>query len=485
MGKKTIIKNYILNMTFQVVVMLVSLITPPYLARTIGAESIGIYGYTLSILTYFTLFATLGINLYGQREVAYVQNDIKKRSKVFWELMLIRLVTTIIAVLFFYIFFVRRGQYSYYYTFLIFALISSLFETTWFFRGLENFLSVVLRSIGIRVSQVICVFIFVKSPDDLWIYFLLYMLGEIFGNFAICLSLRNKICKVKFKDLEIKKHIKPILILFIPQIAIQIYTVLDKTMIGSILNDMNEVAYYEQSQKIVRLAITIITSFNAVMLPRMSNIFASNNKQRIDATLYKAFSFVSFFAFPLMFGLVLISNNFVPWYYGDGFEKVKTLLIVFAPIFISIGFNDLIGVQYLVATKKQKEYTITVIIGATLNLILNFILIPNLKSIGAAIASLIAETIVLISQYLFIRKEIRLRSIIASNYKFFFAGLIMFCLVGLLNYTNMSGIIYTVIQIVFGTVVYVLTLILFKEENLMEIIEKLKNKFLKRKKNSN
>lgn len=473
MAKKSVIKNYFLNLSYQIVVMLASLITPPYLARTIGAEAIGIYSYTVSIATYFMLIASMGINIYGQREIAYFQNDKEKSTKVFIELMIIRTVSTIIMCLIFYFVFCINNLYSKYYLFLVFVIIATLFDITWFFKGLEEFKVAVIRSIAMRIGSVICIFVFIKKPNDLWKYFLIYVLGELLGNGALWINLKKYLASIKLKDINLKKHLKPVLILFIPQVAMQIYTVLDKTMIGKILGDMNEVAYYEQSQKIIKLALTVVTSLSGVMLPRMASIFANGTKEQMQEYLYKAFRFVSILVFPIIFGIIAISNNFVPWYYGDGFEKVAIILMVFAPIVFSIGFNDLIGMQYLVATNKQKEYVRTIIAGAIINIIFNLILIPKFMSVGATISSIIAETVVLILQYMCIRKEINFMQLVKNSKNYIFSSICMFIIIILVSIVLKPNPISTIIQICIGGIVYLILLIILKDKVISEIKQKL------------
>ncbi len=483
MKKKSIVKNYFLNLIYQIVVMLISLITPPYLSRTIGADGIGIYGYTVSFATYFMLIASMGITIYGQREIAYVQNDKKERSKVFFELMIIRTVTTIISMLIFYLVFVLNGEYATYYMFLLFVIFATLFDITWFFKGLEDFKISVIRSCAIRILSVILIFIFIKTPEDLWKYFLIYVLGESLGNIALWGNIRKYLEKVKIKELNFKKHFKPIIVLFIPQIAMQIYTVLDKSMIGKILNQMDEVAYYEQAQKIIRLALTAVTSLSAVMLPRISNIISEGTKEEKDMYLNKAFNFASFLIFPMIFGIIGIADGFVPWYYGEGFEKVAILLIFLSPIIFSIGFNDLIGMQYLIAAKKQNIYTKTIILGAIVNIVSNFILIPIYKSIGAAIASVFAETTILIVQYIYVRKEINIKPILKKSIKYFsfsfFMGIII-CVLG--RFMKISPI-STVIEILVGVIIYLLLLILTKDDAIKWVVDKIKSKVNREEKN--
>ena len=239
------------------------------------AENVGIYGYTLSIVTYFVLFGALGISMYAQREIAYVQSDIKERSKIFFEIIIFRFITMFVSILLYYIFFVNGNNYQHYYFILIMELVSTCFDISWFFQGLEEFKKTVIRNIIVKLISFICILVFVKTKNDLSIYILIYVLSNFIGNISLWIYLPKYIEKIKINELNIFKHLKPTLWLFIPQIAMQIYTVLDKTMIGTIIEDKSEVGYYEQAQKIVKLCLTLVTSLGIVMVPRMANTFAS------------------------------------------------------------------------------------------------------------------------------------------------------------------------------------------------------------------
>lgn len=217
------------------------LITTPYLSRVLGAEAIGTYGYTLSIVTYFVLFGSLGIAMYGQREIAYVQKDKQKQSKVFWEMATIKIITLSLAAITFYATFCIHGEYAIYYKILLLELLANFLDITWYYQGIEDFGKTVVRNLVVKIISLLCIFVFVKTQADLWKYILIYTLANVLGNVTMWMYIPKLLAKISLKQLELKKHVKPILSLFIPQIAIQIYIVLDKTMIGSITNNMEEV----------------------------------------------------------------------------------------------------------------------------------------------------------------------------------------------------------------------------------------------------
>lgn len=470
-------KNYIYNLIYQIVVMILPLITTPYLSRVIGAEGIGIYSYTISIVTYFILFGSLGTAMYAQREIAYVQDDKLKRSKIFWETFLLRTVSLTISIILFYLTFASKGQYSIYYRILLLEIFANIFDISAFFQGMEEFKKVIKRNLIIKIVSIISIFIFIKTEKDIGKYLLIYSLSTLIGNISLWFYLPNYVDKVKVKSLDIKRHIKPTVVLFIPQIATQIYTVLDKTMIGSMVIDKAEVGYYEQSQKLVKLILTIVTSLGTVMLPRIANKFASGKKEEIKENIVTSFNFVYFLSIPMCLGMVSIAKDLVPLFLGDGFEKSIYIIYVICPIIVLIGLSNVIGIQYLLPTKRQKQYTLSVIMGAITNLVFNAIFILNFKSIGAAIATTIAETVVTAVQMYFIKNEFDTKEILKMSLKYIIAGLIMFITIFLLNKTifdNLSTMSRMTLDITIGIIVYLLGLFLLKDEFLIKNINRIK-----------
>lgn len=467
--KKSIAKNYIYNLVYQMLTILLPLVTTPYLSRVLGAEAIGIYGYTISIVTYFILFGTLGVSMYGQREMAYMQQDKKGRSKVFWEIIIIRTVTLSISILLFYLIYGRSGEYAIYYRILIVQLVANLFDISWLFQGIEEFDKTVIRNSIVKLLSLILIFIVIKTPEDLWKYFAIYVGAELLGNMTLWLYLPKYLEKIDIRTLNFKKHIKPTLSLFLPQVAVQIYTVLDKTMIGQITNNMTEVGYYEQAQKVIKATLTITTALQTVMNSRIANAYAQKDQEEIKKCLESSFNFVWFLTIPMMFGMIAIASKFVPWYYGENFEGVIPIMIATAPILIPIGLNGITGTQYLVQIGKQKIYTISVVVGALVNVILNLMLIRFLNGVGATIASVVAETVILLIQLRAIKEQITLWQLLKLSIKCFISGVVMFVVVGVLTHYMSVSILNTLIEALVGAVVYLGMLVLLRYQFLFDL----------------
>jgi len=458
-----VIKNYLYNLSYQLLLIVLPIITTPYVSRVLGAEAIGTYAYTNSITQYFILFGCIGLNLYGQREIAYRQNNIGERNRVFCELVFLRTVTIIISLIVFYITFAREGQYAYIFIIQIMDIIASIFDVSWFFQGMEDFKKTVLRNFLARIVCVSLIFMFVKSSADLPLYVLFYSITLLLGNISMWFYIPKYIKRNDVKNLNIQRHIKPAVMLFLPQIASSLYTLLDKTMIGLITDNNSEVAYYEQSQIIIKTVLTLLTSLSTAMMPRIANLFATDDMETVKNYMTMSIKFILMFSFPFVLGIIGIAPGFVPWFYGNGFEKVIPNLMLISSIIIFIGLSAVTGTQYLLALGRQREYTFSIIAAAIVNLILNLILIPQFSSLGAAIATSFAELVALLTQIWFIRKDFNIFSILKQGFRYLVFSLIMFVVVfGISNFLSMS-IVSTLIEIFVGGIIYLLLLIIAKD----------------------
>lgn len=476
--KKSVVKNYMYNLVYQILILILPLVTTPYLSRVLGSDGVGIYSYTYAIVTYFVLFGSLGIALYGQREIAYAQDQPRKRKKIFFELIIIRFITVFIAAIIYYFWFVRGNQYQTYYMILLIELFATAFDISWFFQGIEEFKKTVIRNVLVRIISVSLVFVFVKTSGDLWKYILIYSLGDFLGNLLLWFYLPKYLKGGRIPRLNLTRHIIPLLLLFIPQVTNKLYNLLDTTMLGALISDKSETGYYEQAQKVIRVLLTIVTSLGTVMVPRMANTYAHGNKKQINSYLKSSFNFVFIVAFPMMYGIATVATAFVPIFFGSGYDKSAILIMVFSPMLVLQGIENVIGTQYLLPTKRQKEYTISVALGVLTNLILNYIFILLWKSIGAAIATVISQIVVDGIQIWYVRKNIRWRPIIQLFVKYLFASTIMFIACCFTKLIINTGIISILLQCVVGVAVYVGMLLLLKDKFLYRIIDTVKSKFL-------
>ena len=477
MAKKSIIKNYIYNLSYQILTLILPIVTTPYLARVLGATGVGIYGYTFSICTYFNLFGSLGVALYGQREIAYNQDNKTKRNKIFYEIILLRFITMAISILIFIFCFTGKGDYAVYYRILVLELFATAFDISWFFQGLEEFKKTVIRNIVVRIAAVSLVFIFVKKSTDLNKFVLIYSLADLIGNLSLWVYLPKYLKGKKVGKIHIYKHIIPILMLFIPQISNQLYKMLDTTMIGKLIPDKSETGYYEQAQKIVRLLITIVTSLGTIMIPRIANTFEKGDNKKIMAYIEDSFCFTFLLSFPMMIGISCVADSFVPFFFGQGYDKVVILIRVICPILLLLGIANVVGTQYLLPTKRQKEYTNSIMFGVVINFILNYILIIRFKSIGASIATVISQLAINSIQMYQVRKEFNFRKIIKSSIKYILASIIMGATCILIYILMKASVKTMIVQIIVGAFVYAISLIALRDRFVFELLNKFKRKF--------
>lgn len=474
---KKLISNYLYNILYQIVKIAMPIIIVPYTMGHLGETALGISDIAANIASWFILFGTLGANVYGNRQIAKVRDDLEERSRTFFEILSMQLINMFIALILYILYivvFVNNNEIIY--ILHCMTIISSSFEITWFYYGVENFKTVSIRNIIIKFIGVALIMLFVKSPEQLWLYVVINAGSDLFGQFIMYSQLKHYIRFVKY-DISrgYLKHIKGTFALFVPTIAISVYTLLDQTMLGALTIDPGNVALYKAAQGFVRMFLYFITSIGAVMLPRITNVFYNKGGKEeatkyINTTLKIAFML----GIPMMVGMITVAPYFIPWYLPNQLE-IASLIQYSSPIVLFVSISNVFGMQYLVPTGKNKPYTLSVVSGAVVNCIANYILIPKLAGIGAAIGSVIAEFVVMIVQYYFVKDDIKLQ-VNKNVIKYIVASIIMGCFVVVLGQKLGSSIITNIMQASLGVAVYSFILLILKEEMSIKVI----NKFLKR-----
>lgn len=472
MRAKSIKKNFIFNIISQILTLVLPFITMPYLSRVLGVEGVGQYSYANSIVSYFLLVAVLGTATYGQRAIGYAQQDKEERSRAFWETYILRLCTSSITLIAYAAFIFWGTEKSDFTIFLILTLniINVIFDITWFFQGMEEFGKIVVTSIISRIAYIVLIFTCVKQSNDLWLY-VLFSVGQlVVGNLVLWIFMPKYLCKVK--GIRPFHDIKSVLQLFLPTIAIQIYVVLDKSMLGWFNSGYAENGYYEQAEKVSKMTLSLVTALGTVMIPRITRTYKEGDMEQVKAYLYKSYRFVWMMAIPVMFGLIAVSSVFVPIFFGDGYEKCIIIISILSILEIFIGMSNVTGMQYFVPTGKQNILTLTVVVGAVTNLILNLILIPFFASIGAAIATIVAEFCVTLAGFIYVRKKrlYAIKPIITCSWNYWIAGVVMFAAVFGLKYLLPIAVWSLIILIIVGVVVYALMILLLRDVMAMEFV---------------
>lgn len=475
MNKKSITKNYVFDLVYRVICLIVPLITAPYISRVIGIDGIGDYSYTASISSYFCFFAILGSNVFGQREVASCGGDRNKVTTVFWNLFFIRLFFTLIT-LFVYIFFCQRSNGVIKVLLLLQTIdvVGQVFDITWLFQGLEEFGLILIRNIIMKSISVLSIFLFVHSPDDLYLYVGMMSFANVLSNIVLFFSLKKHVNRPLIKFSTMRSYILPIVKLFIPTITLNLYNQIDKSMLGA-MSVSYEAGAYEQATKIITIVTTFVTSINNVMLPRMASLFQENEYKNINSLLQKSFDYIWFLALPVCTGLMVIADVFVPIFFGIGYEKVVVLLRILGIICIPMGIKTIIGMQILIPSKKEKVYTYSIFAGLVINILLNLVLIRYFASVGASIASVVSEFLILAFLISRVKHRIMPKIFTKNTVNKVIASIIMAILVIVIKTIFTNSFVSLILSITSGALFYFLILFLLKDSTVLFVLNKLLN----------
>ena len=472
----TIKKSYIFNLLTQAINIIIPIVTTPYLIRTLGDENIGFFNYAQSIVSYFVLFGCLGLNTYGQREIAYNYSYPEKRLTIFRELFLIRLITFSIAISLYIVFLLLFADLKICYAVMSIELLANAIDINWYYLGKVNFALQFYRTAIIKIIGALTIFLFVKNENDLIIYILCYSLSIFIGNGLMWFDFNNQISIRTRTKINLKHHIIPLLMMFIPEVAINVYTQLNKTMLGILTGlDYSSVAFYSQADRIVKLALTVITSLGGIMYSVISKALTDEGNSGVQKYFYKSFKYMMLLACPISIGLFLVSSNFVTWFFGDTYLRISTCIKILSPLIIVIGISNLIGIQYMLPLKKMREYIFSIMVGVITNIVFNIFFIPRYFDIGASIANLFAELAVSITQLLMVRKEINIKALF-WQWRPVLSSVVMGVILFFFDLYLNASIISTAIEIMVGMVIYLVCLYIMKEPLLYDVIDRIKIK---------
>ena len=406
MEQKSISKNYIFNLSYQILLYVVPFVTTPYLSRVLAAEGVGRYSFAQSIVSYFVLAATMGTTLYGQRKIASLRRDPVAQTAAFLEIFLLRIATTSAALLIYALVVLPLCGNPALYLVAALDIVAVGVDLSGFFQGQEEF-GVIAGCNGLcKLASVALIFLCVKSAADLNRYVLIYCGTAVLGFISEWLFVPRHFVHGCSIDLHMPfRHIRPALSLFVAQVAMQVYTVLDKTMIGVITRSDIQNGYYEQAQKLIHVLLAFATSLGTVMASRMVMLWKEGRRDAIQEMIEVSFRMTAAVGLPIAAGVMLIAHRFVPIFYGDGFAGVVPLLYVLAALIPIIGCSNVLGVQYLIPTGQERFLTYSVLAGSATNVVLNALLISRFQAVGAAIASVLAESCVTAVQIHIVQKE--------------------------------------------------------------------------------
>lgn len=472
--QKSLKVNFLYNAAFKLLNILFPLITFPYVARIISVDGIGKVNYTLAIIEYFILISQFGIPTYAIRECAKYRDDKVKLSKTVQEILLINVIMIVLSYAMFFGMLDIKAFHNYKTLLLIMSIniITTNLGVEWFYQAIEEYKIITVRNLLVKIVSIILIFTLIKNESDYILYGLIIVISTALGYLLNFYQLRKYIHPLKrFSNYNIKKHIKPILVLFAMAFTISIYLNLDKVMLGLMSGD-KAVGIYTASNKMVKMVLALVTALSTVMLPRMSYYIDKGLKDEINNLIKKSLDFIFMISIPSTIGIVMLSKQLILFFAGNDFTEAIFTLKILSPIIIAIALSNLTGIQILMAHGKERLVLVSTIFGAVINLLLNLILIPMFQQNGAAIATLIAEIAVTLIQFKFSFSYIKSNIKIYNIINYFIGGFLIFITCTVLNMFIKDILLSTIIDVFLSILVYITYLYITKNEIINEILEK-------------
>ena len=467
-----VIKNYLYNLSYQILTIILPIITVPYVTRIFTSEALGNYIFYNSIVSYFSLFAMLGIGVYGTKQIA-AASDV---SSTFWNIYAIQLIASILSIFVYIIVVFSIPQMEGIVPLIVgITLFANMMDISWLFSGKEDFKKITIRNVVIRVIGVISIFTFVKSSDDLYLYVFLIVIFDFLGQFVMWVPAKKFIKRPSFNTRIMKKNLHPIVLLFLPQVAISLYVVLDRTLLG-LLGSYSDVGIYEQGQKLVSILLKVVSSLGVVMLPRVANLLSERRDKEAQNMVKFSFILYNIIIFPMIFGLIAVNEVFVKLFLGKNFQDVKYVLYVIVFNIMFVGWTNILGYQVLVVRNKNKEFMLSTTIPAFVSVAVNVAVIPFFGYIGASITSVVVEILVFAIQWYYSRNIINKNLLFNKDLaKIICSSLVMFGAVMLCKMTlELDGIIGLIIYLAVGGISYLGMIFLLKTVNIREMKAMLK-----------
>lgn len=409
MKEKSLAKNAVFNTIYRLINMLFPLVTSMYVSHILMAVGVGRVSTAQNIVQYFVLLAPLGLTTYGTREIAKVRDNREQTEKLFTELFIINFCSTLIWAIVYYGMIITMEHFAAERLLYLVAglpIVFNFINIEWFYQGNEDYVYIALRNAVVKMLSLIAVVSFVRTADDYVMYALIYALG-IAGNYVF--NITNAVKKgirLRFSGIKIPQHLKPVLILLCSNIAIELYTLLDTTMLGLLCTE-EVVGYYTNSVKLVKIAVSLISAIGGVLLPRLSYYKEQNMMEQCDSLISKVTKIMLLFAIPCGIGVMILAEPIVLVMFGETFiPAIGTTRIATILIYV-LGFSNLFGTQVLLTFNQEKKLLLCTCIGAASNILMNSMLIPMFQHNGAVVASVISESIVTLMTILMSRKYIK------------------------------------------------------------------------------
>lgn len=447
-------------MAYQILAIILPLITTPIVTRALGADGLGQYSYTYAIVSYFSVFAMLGVNNYGTREIAKAKSSGEQKilNKAFSEIYCLQIILSLIAIILYYSFvilFVRKYK--------LIALIQGIYlvgtltDVAWFYFGIENFKTTVTRNIIVKVICACIIVFFVHSPNDLMLYTVTLIGSTTLSNIILAIRVKKYVHFYIPPLKQILYHLKPNLVLFVPVVAASFYVYIDKIMLGSISGTVQS-GYYDVMEKIINVPNACVAAITNVMFPRIASLVSErNNNNNLQISRYITFSTcgVVFFTVGCFFGLKALAFLFVPLFLGEEFSAAADIIILGTAVLIPRGVRGVIKSECLLPYERDKEVIISIVAGAVCDFIVNLILIPSYGATGSVIATLVCEAVSCFLMIFYARKHFNVLKYTLISLPFIiFATIMYFTIMCLIDKLRVGGWIGLGIYVLVGGLVY-------------------------------
>lgn len=475
--QKSLAKNSIYNIIYTVANILFPFVTSIYVSRVLLPDGVGKVVSAQNIASYFVTIAALGLPSYGVREFAKVRENEQEKNKLFTELLLLNIISTTLALIGFCILVFINGGFNdewFLYGACGLAVFFNYLNIDWIYRGLEEYGYITERSLIIKGLSIIALFLFVKTRQDYVMYALVSSLA-MGGNYVFNVVHARKFVKMEISNIEIKRHLKPVLLIACIIFLSSIYSKIDVTMLNMMATD-ESVGYYAYAQKTVNMVLTMANAVTATLLPRLS-FYYEEDRDGFYRLLDKGFQILCFLAFPIAIGMTLTASQIVEFLYGKAFAPTALTIQLMCPLILIKGFGDLFCYQLVYSTKNEKIILPAAASASGINIVANAVLIPTFLQNGAVIASVFSELTTNSIQFIYMKKKIKFRFNMKILMKSLISTAVMAISVWAIMQLQLPNMVGLVAEVTCGGLVYIILNLAMKNMLLRELLEKIRKKF--------
>lgn len=482
MAEKSLKKNAFYSFLKAFMTLVFPIITFPYVSRILNPDGIGKINFANSIVSYFAMLGSLGLQTYGIREIAKNRENQIETSKTVKELLIINLVSTVISYALFVLLIFSVNKFADYKAILFVCSLNIIFTPLgldWYYRGLEDFKYITVRSFIFQLLSVIFLFLFVKTKNDLIMYAIVGIISSVGSNLCNIIHARKIILLKVSQKLEIKKHIAPIFVFFATSICSSIYTALDTSMIGLISTDA-QVGFYSAANKINKITLGLITAIIGVFYPRLSYYFKQNQKEEFSNLANKSLRYILLLGLPCSVGLFVLAKPIILLFSGEQYLDAVRIMQIMTPIVLFISLGTFFNVNILSSIKKEKLVLLTIALGSLLNFTLNFFFIKKWQAFGAGLSTVITETFIAMLELYFTGKLFVNKQNLITLIKSIISCAVMFFAISFVFNKINSSILQILICTISGIIIYSIMLIILQEKEFLNAISDFKKKISKK-----